>query len=82
MRTLQVTVPDVEYARLGIQYDILDFSELERLMERNRLRKKQDKCVSFAEKCGISTMTMDEINAEIKEYRAEKRAKQNAKNNF
>ncbi|MDR2581392.1 MAG: hypothetical protein LBC85_10430 [Fibromonadaceae bacterium] len=81
MRTLQVTVPDVEYARLGIQDDILDFSALERLMERNRLRKMQDKCVSLAERYGISTMTMDEINAEIKEYRAEKRAKLNAKNN-
>ena len=67
MRTLQVAVPEVEYARLGIQSDILDFSDLEKLMERNRLCKKQDRCVSIAEKYGLSTMTMDDINAEIKE---------------
>ena len=35
MRTLQVTVPEVEYARLGIQDDILDFSELERLIRKS-----------------------------------------------
>lgn len=75
MRTLQVAVPDVEYARLGIREDVLDFSELERLMERNRLRKMQDRSVSLAEKYGLSDMTMDEINAEIKECRAERRAK-------
>jgi pyruvate/2-oxoacid:ferredoxin oxidoreductase alpha subunit len=75
MRTLQIAVPDVEYAQLGIQNEVLDFSELEKLMEKNRLRKMQSACVSIAEKYGISTMTMDEINAEIKEYRAEKQTK-------
>ncbi|GBU23984.1 hypothetical protein R83H12_00604 [Fibrobacteria bacterium R8-3-H12] len=79
MKTLQIAVPDVEYARLGIQVDVLDFSELEKLMEKNRLCKMQDSCVSLAEKYGLSTMTMDEISTEIKEYRAEKRTTQNAK---
>jgi hypothetical protein len=85
MRTLRVAVPDVEYASLGIQedvLDVLDFSELERLMERNRLRKMQDRSVSLAEKYGLSAMSMDEINAEIRECRVERRTKQNAKNNF
>jgi len=69
MRTLQIAVPDIEYAQLGIQDDILDFSEFEKLMEKNRLRKMQNSCVSLAEKYGLSTMTMDEINAEIRTCR-------------
>jgi len=82
MRTLQIAMPDVEYARLGIQNDILDFSELEGLIERDRLRKMQDKCISLAEKYGLSVMTMDEITAEVKAYRVEKRARQNAESNY
>ena len=82
MRTLQIAMPDVEYARLGIQNEVLDFSELEGLIERDRLRKMQDKCISLAEKYGLSVMTMDEITAEVKAYRVEKRARQNAESNY
>ncbi|MCL2101995.1 MAG: hypothetical protein FWH22_09825 [Fibromonadales bacterium] len=45
MRTLQVTMPEIEYARLGIQNDILDFFELERLIERDKLNKTQDRYI-------------------------------------
>ena len=33
MRTLQIAMPEIEYARLGIQNEVLGFSELEGLNE-------------------------------------------------
>jgi hypothetical protein len=73
MKTLQIAVPDVEYACT---------SELPKLVEAEKLGQILDKCVEEAESGGLSAMTMDEINAEIKAYRAEKRAMQNAKGNY
>jgi len=67
MRALQIAMPDVECACQN---------ELLRPVETERLRQMLDKCVEESENCGLSAMTMDEINAEIKAYRAEKRAMQ------
>jgi len=47
-----------------------------------RLGQILDKCVEEAESSGFPIMTMDEICAEIKAYRAEKRVARNAKSNY
>jgi hypothetical protein len=73
MKTLQVAVPDVEYA---------SSNELPKLVEAERLRQILDKCVEEAESSGFPIMTMDEICAEIKAYRMEKRVTRNAKSNY
>ncbi|GBU25621.1 hypothetical protein R83H12_02275 [Fibrobacteria bacterium R8-3-H12] len=73
MKTLLVAVPDVKYACSG---------ELPKLVEAERLGHILDKCVEEAEGSGFPVMTMDEINAEIKAYRAEKRATRNAESNY
>jgi len=73
MRTLQVAIPDVEYACSD---------KLPKLVEAERLRQILDKCVEEAESSGSPVMTMDEICAEIKAYRAEKRVARNAKSNY
>ena len=73
MKTLRVAVPDVEYACSD---------KLPKLVEAERLRQILDKCVEEAESSGFPIMTMDEINAEIKAYRAEKRVARNAKSNI
>ena len=73
MRALQVAIPDVEYACLD---------KLPKSIEAKRLGQILDKCVEEAESSGFPVMTMDEINAEIKAYRAEKRAMRNAKSNY
>jgi len=73
MKTLQIAVPDVEYACSD---------KLPKLVEAERLRQILDKCVEEAESSGFPIMTMDEINAEIKAYRMEKRVARNAKSNY
>jgi hypothetical protein len=73
MKTLQVAVPNVEYACLD---------ELPKLVEAGRLGQILDKCIEEAESSGLPAMTMDEINAEIKAYRAEKQEAKNAESNY
>ena len=73
MKTLQVAVPDVEYACSD---------KLPKSVEAERLRQILDQCIEEAESGGFPIMTMDEICAEIKAYRAEKRVAQNAKSNY
>ena len=73
MKTLRVAVPNVEY---------VCSDKLPKLVEAERLRQILDKCVEEAESSGFPIMTMDEICAEIKAYRMEKRVARNAKSNY
>jgi hypothetical protein len=52
----------------------VEFSEFVDIVSRELMRQNLDDCLSLAEKYGLSSMTMDEISAEVKTVR------QNAKN--
>ncbi|WP_373497305.1 hypothetical protein [Aquiflexum sp.] len=74
MRTLNISISDLEFNKFGIKKDSLTFTEFVELISRELMKQNHDKCVELAEKYELSSMTMDEINEEVKAVR-------NAKNN-
>ena len=58
-----------EYNTFGLSKDILSFSEFADLIERQIARQALRRCVSIAENHGLSSMSMDEINAEVNAVR-------------
>jgi hypothetical protein len=69
MRTLNISISDLEFNKFGIKKDNLTFTEFVELISRELMRQNLNKCVELAEKYGLSTMTMDEINEEVKAVR-------------
>ena len=69
MRTLNVSISDLEFNKFGIKKDQLTFSEFIELTSRKLMRQNLDRCVELAEKYGLSSMTMDEIDQEVKVVR-------------
>ncbi|MDR1785764.1 MAG: hypothetical protein LBR23_04780 [Spirochaetaceae bacterium] len=65
MRTLNVAISDVEYAKFGIKRTEFAFSDLLDLVGQEIRRQNLDDCVSLAEKYGLSAMTMDDIQREV-----------------
>ena len=74
MKSVNIQISDYEYDQLGLDKDSLSFSELLEIIERKITKQTLEKSIKLATKYGLSNMSMDEINEEIKEYR-------NAKNN-
>lgn len=74
MKTLRISISDIEYAKFGIRNETISFSDFVDMVSRELTRQNLNKCVELAEKYGISTMTMDEITEEVKAVR------KNAKN--
>jgi hypothetical protein len=60
---------DVEYNTFGLSKDVFYFSEIANLIERQVARQALRRSVELAEKYGISSMTMDEISAEVNAVR-------------
>jgi len=65
MKTISVQMSDVEYNALGLSKKVFFFSEIANLIEQQVARQALRRCVELADKNGLSSMTMDEINAEI-----------------
>ena len=74
MRTLTISVSDVEYNKFGLKSDKLAFSDFVELISKELTRQNLEKCLELADKYGLSTLTMDEITDEVRTVR------QNAKN--
>lgn len=74
MRTLNVSISDIEYSKFGIKNDKLSFTDFIEIVSKELSRQKLSKCIELANKYGLSKMTMDEITDEVKAVR------QNAKN--
>ena len=66
MRTLNVSISDMEFNKLGIKNENMTFTEFTELVRREVMRNNLNNCVALAEKYGLSSMTMNEINEEIK----------------
>lgn len=69
MRTLNISISDLEFNKFGIEKDNLTFTEFVEIISRELMRQNLDKCVELAERHGLSSMTMDEINEEVKAVR-------------
>ena len=68
MRTLNVSISDMEFNNLGIKNENITFTEFTELVRREVMRNNLNNCLALAEKYGLS-MTMNEINEEIKSVR-------------
>jgi hypothetical protein len=66
MRTLIVSISDMEFNNLGIKNENITFTEFIELVRREVMRNNLNNCLALAEKYGLSSMTMNEINEEIK----------------
>jgi len=66
MKTISVQMSDVEYSAFGLSKNNFFFSEILDLIEQQMAREALRRSVEIAEENGLSSMTMDEINAEIK----------------
>ena len=69
MRTLNVSISDMEFNNLGIKNENITFTEFTELVRREVMRNNLNNCLALAEKDGLSSMTMNEINEEIKSVR-------------
>ena len=69
MRTLNISISDVEFHKFGIKKESLSFAEIVELINRELMRQNLNKCLELAEKHGLSSMTMEEINEEVKAVR-------------
>jgi hypothetical protein len=74
MRTLNVSISEIEFNKFGIKTDHLNFTEFIDLVSKELTRQNLNKCLELADKYGLSKMTMDEITSEVKAVRS------NAKN--
>ncbi len=74
MRTLNVSISDLEYNKFGIKNVKLSFTDFLEIVSKELSKQNLNKCIELASKYGLSKMTMDEITDEVKAIR------QNAKN--
>jgi hypothetical protein len=74
MKTLSVSISDLEYNQFGINNDRLSFTEFVDIINKEITKQTLNKCIQLAEKYKLSRMSMDEISDEVKAVR-------NAKNN-
>ncbi|MBI3235059.1 MAG: hypothetical protein HYZ42_13670 [Bacteroidetes bacterium] len=74
MRTLNISISDLELDKFGIKKDKISFSDFVDLVSKELTRQTLNKCIELAEKYGLSKLTMDDITKEVKAVR------KNAKN--
>jgi len=72
MKTISITLTDAEYAQFGFSGVKIDFAEFVNKVNRRIARKNLDDCVALAEEYGLSSMTMDDISAEVAAVRRAK----------
>ena len=69
MRTLNVSISDVEFNKFGLQNENLSFTDIIDLVSKELMRQNLTKSVELANKYGLSKMTMEEISNEVKAVR-------------
>ena len=74
MRTLNVSISDIEYEKFGLKKDKLTFTDFIDIISKELTKQNLNKTIELADKYGISKMSMDEITNEVKAVR------KNAKN--
>jgi len=74
MRTLNISISDIEFNKFGIKNDKLNFTDFVDIVSKELTRQNLNMCIDLAERYGLSKMTMEEITNEVKSVRS------NAKN--
>ena len=69
MRTLNVNISDIEYSRFGITNERLNFTDFVDIVSRELMRQNLNRCLTLAEKYGLSSMTMEDITNEVRAVR-------------
>lgn len=69
MKTLNISISDIEFNKFGLKNDKFTFSEIVDIIGKELTRQNLNKCLELAEKYGLSKMTMDEITNEVKAVR-------------
>ena len=69
MRTLNISISELEYNKFGLKEDKLSFSEFLDIISREMARQNLREAVKLGEKYGFSNTTMEEIDKEIKAVR-------------
>jgi len=69
MRTIQIKVSETDFQKFNLGSSEIKFSDLVDLISQEYARKALLECNAVAEQVGLSKITMDEINAEIKSVR-------------
>jgi hypothetical protein len=75
MRTLNISISDLELDKFGIKKDKITFSEFLDLVSKELTKQTLNKCIELSEKFGLSKMTMDEITREVKAVRKNAKAR-------
>ena len=69
MKTLSISISDLEYNQFGIRSEILTFTDFVDIVNKELTKQALNNCVRLAEKHNLSKMTMDEIPDEVKAVR-------------
>jgi hypothetical protein len=69
MRTINISISDIEFSKFGIKSENLNFTELIELVTKELTRQNLNKSLELAEKYGIAKMTMEDITNEVKAVR-------------
>ncbi len=69
MRTLNISISDLEFSKFGLKKENLSFSELLELVSNELTKRALRESVDLAERYNLSTLTMDEISKEVKASR-------------
>lgn len=69
MRTVQIKVSETDFQKYNLGSLEIKFTDLIEMISREYARKALLECNEIAGQVGLSKMTMDEINAEIKSVR-------------
>ena len=72
MRTLNVSISDIEYNKFGLKDEQLSFTDFIDIVSAELMRQNLRKSVELSEKYGMSKMTMDEITEEANAVRSAK----------
>ena len=62
MRTLNISISDMEFNNLGIKNENITFTEFTELVRREVMRNNLNNRLALAEKYGLSSMTMNAKN--------------------
>ncbi len=69
MRTVQIKISETDFQKYNLRSEEIKFTDLVEMISREYARKALLQCNEIAEQIGLSKMTMDEINTEIKAVR-------------
>lgn len=69
MRTLNISISELEYEKFNFKTDKFSFSDLVDMISRELARQNLRKATELSEQAGLSKMSMDEILNEIKSVR-------------